>query len=199
MDLKKQLNESIARWGLLQHPFYRAWEAGELPRAALHSYASEYGAFIALLPQGWEAIADPETANEEREHAVLWQQFAHGLGTQIGGAELPAVAVLVSKAKALFANPATALGAMYAFEAQQPATAKSKLDGLRKHYNLPSGDRYFLAHANNQHEAAKLLGLIELLPADEQESAVLACQQMSEALWDALSDIYNLHCVAVQS
>jgi pyrroloquinoline-quinone synthase len=194
MNIKTQLNERIDRWALLRHPFYQAWESGQLPVGALQTYASEYGAFISLLPKGWETISDQDTANEEREHIALWAQFAQGLDTQVNDAELPAVADLVTTADTLFASPATALGAMYAFEAQQPATAKSKLDGLRKHYSLPGGERYFLAHANNQHEAAKLLELISDLPADGQAEALAACQQMSEALWNALSDIYEVHC-----
>ncbi|MEX2144063.1 MAG: iron-containing redox enzyme family protein [Anaerolineales bacterium] len=193
MELKKQLNECIDRWALLRHPFYQAWESGELSVAALKSYASEYGAFISLLPLGWETIADEDTANEEREHIALWQQFAYGLDTEVSAAQLPAVADLVAKASALFGRPEAALGAMYAFEAQQPATAKSKLDGLRKHYNLPGGERYFLAHANNQHEAAKLLEQLVALPAAERTVALDACEQMSAALWNALTDIYDAH------
>jgi len=67
MELKEQLNERIDRWALLRHPFYRAWESGELPVAALQSYAREYGAFISQLPLGWEAVNDRATADEERE------------------------------------------------------------------------------------------------------------------------------------
>jgi pyrroloquinoline-quinone synthase len=196
MDLKNQLNERISRKALLQHPFYQAWEAGELPLEALQTYAREYGAFIRLMPQGWTTLADGETAQEEQEHAELWQDFAAGLQTEIAAAQLPAVAELVKSSEALFSQPTTALGALYAFEAQQPETAKSKLEGLRKHYSLPvSVEPYFEQHSNNQHEAAKLLERINALPASEQAIALEACEQMSAALWNALSDIHNTHCV----
>ena len=195
MDPKGQLNERIDRWALLRHPFYRAWEGGQLPVPALQSYASEYGAFISQLPLGWETLGETDTAEEERQHAKLWQQFASGLDAQIGAAQLHGVIELVAKAQRLFSSPATALGALYAFEAQQPATAASKLDGLRKHYSLPaSAEPYFVTHASNQQEAAKLLDLIVALPEAEREVALGACEQMSEALWNALTDIYDTHC-----
>jgi pyrroloquinoline-quinone synthase len=195
MNLKNQLGERIARKALLQHPFYQAWEAGELPVDALRSYAREYGAFIRNMPLGWETLGDSATANEERQHADLWQDFAEGLDTQIGAAELPGVAALVAASNKLFATRASALGALYAFEAQQPATAKSKLDGLRKHYSLPaSAEPYFEVHATNEHEATKLLDQIAALSPAQQGEALAACEQMSAALWDALTDIYDTHC-----
>lgn len=195
MELKAQLNERIEKHALLKHPFYQAWEAGQLPVDALRSYAREYGAFIATMPKGWETLNDAETAAEEREHAELWQHFADGLQTRIGVAELPAVASLVETSAALFAQPETALGALYAFEAQQPATAKSKLTGLRAHYSLPASvEPYFEVHSANEHEAAKLLAAMGGLNAKQQATALEACEQMSAALWDALTDIYNKHC-----
>lgn len=125
----------------------------------------------------------------------MWQHFAAGLQTQIGTAELPAVGKLVNTAESLFASPETALGALYAFETQQPATAKSKLDGLRKHYSLPASvEPYFEVHSNNEHEAAKLLAAMGGLSAEQQAVVLDACEQMSAALWNALTDIYNKHC-----
>ncbi|MEX1247916.1 MAG: iron-containing redox enzyme family protein [Anaerolineales bacterium] len=195
MDLKRQLDRCIQTWALLRHPFYQAWESGQLPEEALKTYAREYGAFIRNLPAAWETLADAETAAEELEHAELWQDFAAGLQTQVGEPALPAVNALVSGAARLFASRAGAFGALYAFEAQQPETAKTKLAGLRKHYSLPaSAEPYFEVHANNQHEAARLLAGLAALPAGEQAEALHACRQMSQALWDALTDIYNAHC-----
>jgi pyrroloquinoline-quinone synthase len=195
MNLQQELNERIGQKALLKHPFYQAWESGELPVDALRTYAREYGAFIATVPQGWATLNDAETAQEEREHAELWQHFAAGLQTEIGAAELLATRSLVNTAEALFASPETALGALYAFETQQPAAAKSKLDGLRKHYSLPASvEPYFEVHSANEHEAAKLLAAMGGLTVEQQAIALDACEQMSAALWDALTDIYNKHC-----
>lgn len=197
MDLEKQLNEKIGRWALLKHPFYQAWESGELPVDALRTYSSEYGAFIRLLSDGWETIGDTATAEEERDHAELWRQFALALGPEVGEVGLRAVGDLVKTSRRLFAHSPTALGALYAFEVQQPSTSKSKLEGLRKYYGLGAGaEDYFETHSNNQHEAAKLLGLISKLDSKEAQQAIVACGEMGEALWNALTDIYHTHCEA---
>ncbi|MEX2161657.1 MAG: iron-containing redox enzyme family protein [Anaerolineales bacterium] len=198
MDLKQQLDRRIWPYTLLRHPFYQAWESGQLPVAALQDYAREYGAFISNLPAGWETLQDTETASEEREHIDLWAAFAAGLQTAIGEAQLPAVRRLVGDSRALFAKSHTALGALYAFEVQQPATAKTKLAGLRQHYSLPASvEPYFEVHSVNEHEAAKLLAAMAGLSSEHQSEALAACEQMSASLWDALTDIYNTHCQMV--
>jgi pyrroloquinoline-quinone synthase len=195
MYVKNQLDTRVEKWALLKHPFYKAWEAGELPQKALQAYASEYGAFIASMPSGWETLNDSETAEEEREHIVLWQDFASGLDTKIDKAQLPAIKELVASAENLFSQEPTALGALYAFEVQQPETAKSKLEGLKAHYDLPASvEPYFEEHSHNEHEAEKLLGRINELSEDDKKIAFQACEQMSSALWDALTDIYDTHC-----
>lgn len=195
MDLKKELDLRIQPWALLRHPFYQAWESGTLPIEALKTYAREYGAFIGQLPSGWSLLLDEGTAQEEREHAALWNEFAVSLETNIGEPELPAINALVTKANGLFSRLETALGALYAFEIQQPETAKSKLDGLRKHYNLPGlAEAYFEVHSANHHEAAKLLSQIAMLHPSDRQSALSACEEMSESLWNALTDIYEKHC-----
>ena len=195
MSIKHRLDEKISRWNLLQNPFYRAWSEGTLPQKALCTYAREYGALISLMPDGWGTLADEEIAQEEREHLELWEDFAHGLDTEIGEAGIPQVKDLVQTAQKLFAAPTTALGALYAFEVQQPATAKSKLEGLKAFYSLPETvEPYFEIHSHNEHESGKLLNRINTLSPEEQETALHACERMSVALWDALNGIYDAEC-----
>ncbi len=195
MNIKHRLDETIANWNLLETQFYQAWSDGTLPQEALRTYAGEYGALIVLMPEGWETLVDEGIAQEEREHVELWCDFARGLDTEIGQARVPQVKNLVQTAQRLFASPTSALGALYAFESQQPATAQSKLDGLRCHYDLPQTvEPYFEVHSQNQHESEKLLDRIELLSSDEQEEALDACKAMSVALWDALNGIYEAEC-----
>lgn len=196
MNLNDALNGRIEKWKLLKHPFYQAWEAGELPLPALQAYAEEYGAFISLMPSGWETLEDAETVEEEQEHIDLWQDFAQALETKISEAKLPAIVSLTANTEKLFANRATAMGALFAFEVQQPETASSKLDGLRQFYNVPKeAENYFIQHAKNHHESVKLLTLIEGLSEADQAQALSACEEMSQALWDALTDIYETHCM----
>ena len=195
MDFKQALDSKIADYNLLNHPFYQAWSAGELPVEALRSYAREYGAFISMMPEGWETLNDTEIAAEETEHIDLWADFAAGLDTTVTEAEIPQVKALMETADELFSEPTTALGALYAFEAQQPATAQSKLTGLKAFYQLPkSVEPYFETHSHNEHEAEKLLAYIGTLPSDSYATVVQACEKMSAALWNALTGIHDAEC-----
>lgn len=196
MNSEERLAKSIDKWNLLKHPFYQAWSAGTLPVEALQVYASEYRVFIDSLPLGWSTLGDVETAEEEREHARLWDEFESALGAR---RELPQIAqtrALTDTARELFARPELALGALYAFEAQQPATAESKLAGLRAWYDLPTtAEEYFEVHAVNWHESQKILAEIEALSEADQEHAIHACEQMAEALWNGLTGIYQNTCM----
>ena len=195
MDFKQALDSKTADHNLLNHPFYQAWSTGELPLNALRSYAREYGAFISTVPDGWEAVGDAEIAAEEIEHIDLWADFATGLDTTVSEAEIPQVKALVETANALFSERVTALGALYAFEAQQPATAQSKLAGLKAFYQLPkTAEPYFETHAHNDYEAEMLLERIAELPSASHATVIQACEQMSVALWNALTGIYDAEC-----
>ena len=192
MSFKKELDQAIGQWALLKSRFYQAWSAGELPKTALAQYAEEYGKFIHLLPSGWETLNDAETVEEEIEHAELWDVFASALDAKATGQPAPEVDALLLTAKKLFSEPVSAAGAMYAFEAQQPETAASKLDGLQKYYSIPSeGEDYFKVHSVNHHESEKLLAGLEKLSSKEKAAALDACKEMSKALWDALDGIYD--------
>jgi pyrroloquinoline-quinone synthase len=195
MELQTQLDAIVAKWDLNTHPFYESWRAGTLPVETLRCYAEEYGQLVRLMPSGWDTLGRPALVQEEEEHSVMWDNFAQCLDTQVGGeAKLLNTKALVSTVSRLFSQPATALGALYAFEVQQPATATSKLDGLREFY--PQLDpalytQYFDVHSRNQHESAEVLELMAGRNAAEQPQYVAACEEMCEALWDALTGIHE--------
>jgi pyrroloquinoline-quinone synthase len=193
--MKLRLQKILEKWNLLKHPFYQAWSAGKLPVEALAHYAREYGTFIRTLESGWVALGDTETAQEEREHAELWDRFAAALAAAPTVTMLPGTTALAATALGLFRTSETAAGAMYAFEAQQPATAQSKLHGLREHYALPAAAHaYFEVHSRNEHEAERLLVGLERLAPDMQERAAAACETMAESLWAALTAVHEKYC-----
>lgn len=67
---------------------------------------------------------------------------------------------------------------LYSFEVQQPATATSKLAGLREHYAGTvgaDGQRYFVEHALETDEPAMLAARIEGLSDREFARAKTAC------------------------
>jgi len=194
--MKNELDGIVEKWNLLKHPFYQSWSAGTLPVDALQVYAREYGNFIATLPRGWETLNDAETATEEREHADMWTDFTAAVGGFSADATLEQTMNLVSAANESFTTRAGTLGAMYAFEVQQPATAKSKLEGLKAHYKFGAAvEPYFEVHSSNWHESEKILAQINALPADERAEALVACERMAHLLWDALSGIHDVTCM----
>ena len=186
------LDQAIAQWDLLQSKFYLAWSAGTLPVSALQSYACQYGSFISTIPNGWEAHGDLEVAAIERDHIEMWRRFARTLGTDISDPTNVGVSRLVDSASRLFADPAASIGALYAFEAQQPATADSKLRGLREHYEFDkSGEEYFVVHKDDEDEPRLLRDRFEALSVDEKAVALGACQTMSRDLRGALDSLYD--------
>ncbi len=190
MDLNAQLASILEKWNLLNHPFYEAWSAGDLPVEKLKIYAREYGAFVRVVPEGWRSIGDFETVAEEQEHARLWDAFASCLETHVDQPTLIETEELLEAARQSFASPVTALGGLYAFEAQQPATASSKLDGLRLHYDIAAaGETYFEEHADDDHEADEIFEQLSQLSVDEQQQAVAACESVAAALWRGLDGI----------
>lgn len=195
ITISGQCDRIIAKHSLLQHPFYVAWSEGALPVAALKDYAGEYGAFIGAIGQGWQTIGDFAHARIEDQHARIWERaFAAPLGTSVTTPQVREVVELVDASRELFADRATALGALYAFEAQQPLTARSKLKGLSDHYTqLPeSCGEYFRLHDDGYDELSLLAGEMEELKPSDRERALSACERMSKALYDALTGI---HCI----
>ena len=186
------------QYNLLQHPFYLAWSEGRLTREQMAVYATEYGSFIQLISKGWQVAGEQTIANEE-EHYVLWKNFAESLDATNMGATISQVNELVSSVKNCFGSYAGALGALYAFETQQPATASSKLEGLKKHYsNWRADDTYFTIHQADFAEPALLEQKINSLSKEEKLVAALACEETCSLLWNALTGIMQhtgVHCL----
>lgn len=187
--IRDRLEAAIGEHRLLEHPFYVAWRDGTLPRAAIATYAAEYGTFIAKVPEGWRTAGDHDHAAEEIVHAGMWERFAAVFGAAVGTPGISEVKTLLETSQRLFSDRTTALGALYAFESQQPGTAREKLDGLVTHYGFDGrspGDEYFRVHADDYHEADEIVS--ELSEAD-MDAAVAACGEMAEALWGALDGV----------
>ena len=189
-----QLDENVRQFDLNQHPFYQEWRAGTLPVERLAEYSAEWAPFIAALDRGWDRIGEPAYAQEEREHDELWTRFRAALGaTAQGPMQLPQSRTLLAVGENAFASVPEALGALYSFEVQQPATAQSKLAGLKEHYADTvdeAGQEYFREHAVETDEPAMLAAKIERLGDDEFARVKTACAVFSAAAWGALDGVY---------
>jgi pyrroloquinoline-quinone synthase len=187
-----ELDAIVRSFDLNQHPFYTEWRSGTLPVERLAEYADEWAPFIGAVDAGWDRIGYPEYAAEEREHDLLWSRFRGALGAT-GEMQRPQSRTLLAVGENAFASVPEALGALYSFEVQQPATASSKLAGLREHYAGTVGtdaQQYFVEHAVETDEPAMLAALIEGLSDGEFARAKTACALFSAAAWGALDGVY---------
>ncbi len=188
--MQKLFSPVFEQYNLLKHPFYLAWNEGNLAKEQMAVYAGEYGSFIQLISEGWLAAGEQAIAKEEEEHYILWKRFAETLQTKNMGATIDKVSDLVNSVKNSFGSYAGALGALYAFEAQQPSTASSKLEGLKKHYNQWQADEtYFTIHQSDFQEPALLEEKINSLSKEDKIIAALACEETCSLLWNALTGI----------
>ncbi|MDQ2941860.1 MAG: hypothetical protein M3R05_06700, partial [Chloroflexota bacterium] len=187
-----ELDAIVRRFDLNQHPFYTEWRAGTLPIERIAEYADEWAPFIAVVDRGWDQIGHPEYAAEEREHDRLWTRFRDALGAT-SEMSRPQSRTLLAVGEQAFASVPESLGALYSFEVQQPATASSKLDGLREHYAGTvdtDAQQYFVEHAVETDEPAMLAERIEGLSDGEFARARTACAIFSAAAWGALDGVY---------
>ncbi len=185
----QELDDIVADHDLNRHPFYRSWRAGELSRSTIAVYAAEYAPFIDSIEIGWSALGDLDHAAEERQHAALWGRFREALGSG-GEPRCEEAAALARCAIDAFGDRSEALGALYAFEAQQPATAARKLEGLMDHYGFSDHQAaYFRIHASDYGERDRLAAHAAQLSPDDSARARDACERTCRAMWSALDGI----------
>lgn len=196
MDRIAQLDRIVAEFDLNLHPFYQDWRMGTLPAETLAHYGAEYGRFVGTIAEGWETIGESHYAEEERVHEGLWTQFRAGIPSNSRPA-LPSTETLVTAASNLFGTKAEAIGALYAFEAQQPHTAQSKLDGLNEHYSVSDAAKeYFVVHAGDVQEVETLRQYIAGLTDEEFARCKTACTILCASMYSALDGLYFAPTVA---
>jgi pyrroloquinoline-quinone synthase len=210
------LDARIARYDLLQHPFYQAWSNGELTRDELREYASEYWHHVSAFPTYLSALharledaplrrtilenlAEEEGLPAGRAHSDLWMDFASGVGADSSDvrsrALQPETAALIEHFRtAMQAAPASALAALYTYESRVPAIARTKAEGLKQHYGADKAtSRYFTLHqtADVYHAQVWRSAIEAELTAhpDKAEVALDMAEATAAALWETLSGI----------
>jgi pyrroloquinoline-quinone synthase len=210
------LDARIARYDLLQHPFYQAWSKGELTRDELREYASEYWHHVSAFPTYLSALharledaplrrtvlenlADEEGLPAGRAHSDLWMDFAAGMGADsaaVRGRTLqPETAALIAHFRnAMQDSPAAALASLYSYESRVPAIARTKAEGLKQHYCADKDTaRYFTLHqtADVHHAKVWRIAMEAELNAHPQDAdaALDAAEATAAALWNTLSGI----------
>jgi pyrroloquinoline-quinone synthase len=196
MQLIDRLDAARQRWNVLEHPFYRRWECGELSREELTAYAGEYRHAVVALADAAESaapVAGRGHAEEERSHVELWDDFAAAVDAKPGPARLDGTKKCVS-AWTSASDPVEALGILYAIEAGQPDISETKLDGLIQHYGFEregSGTEYFTLHAErDQEHAAHSRELLERHARPEDADRVVdAAERALIGNWSLLDSV----------
>jgi pyrroloquinoline-quinone synthase len=224
-ELVIQLDRAIRERSLLKHPFYQDWQAGTLSRAKLQLYAAQYYLHVEAFPAHLEMLADRakgglraivlENLSEEEDltapHPKLWRDFAAAVG--VSGetlwtiSPLPGIRRLVETYRQICGERplAEAVAALYAYEAQVPEIATTKMDGLRRHYGVGAtqGLAYFEVHqhADRVHRAAwrgwleKSRNTSAGRENEVDEKQILGtAREALDAMWGALDSIQGAPC-----
>ncbi|HTB32500.1 MAG TPA: pyrroloquinoline quinone biosynthesis protein PqqC, partial [Bacteroidia bacterium] len=84
---RKELNNLLEHYSLLKHPFYQQWSAGTLSKDALVGYVKEYFHLVKAVPvmvekiyQSCPTLELKMNLEEEKNHILLWENFAKGMG-----------------------------------------------------------------------------------------------------------------------
>lgn len=88
--------------------------------------------------------------------------------------------------------------ALLAYEAQVPAVAVAKIDGLKRFYGVtdPRGLAFFQVHvqADRYHADTGWQILRDHVKPDQAMEVVTACEQALDALWGMLDGVYGRYC-----
>lgn len=202
------IDAAIEDRSMLTHPFYQAWEEGTLTKEALREYAKQYFHHVEAFPRAVSAVhancpdamgrrllaenlAEEEGLGEGKDdHASLWMGFAASLGAD--EADVRGVAVnaetqtLIDTFRKLSRQSyASGLAALYAYESQLPAIARTKIKGLVERYDMnePRALKFFEVHEIADVEHSDVCReLLDALPADQREEAHAAACELAQAL-----------------
>lgn len=219
-DVLRALDDLIRERSILRHPFYQAWENGELTRAQLATYARIYYPHVRAFPTYLETLLehahDPRVraelldnlADERRNpapHDALWLDFAEALGldrAEVAAAEPhPSARATVDTFTGLArAGLAAGLAALYAYESQQPEVSRTKAEGLRARYALtdPAAVAYFDVHeaTDVRHRQGEREALEVCLAGGASSEVVReAAARALDAYWGLLDGVCREVCL----
>jgi pyrroloquinoline-quinone synthase len=203
-DPHADLSDVLADRRLLDHPFYRRWERGEVTITELAAYAGQYRHFEAYLPRFLESLTAGLPEGPARElvaanladekgdpipHLELFERFAGAVGAHSDDPS-PATSALLATYRELLAEaPLAALAGFVAYESQASDVARTKADGLRRHHGLDDHAVSFWQHhadVDARHAAWAWSALAEL--TDAPGSVAPAARRGADAWWALLDE-----------
>ena len=212
----KQLNKKLDKYHLLNHPFYKSWNDGNLTREIIKDYAEQYYQHVKAFPRYISAthsicediekrkillenLQDEENPNGD--HPKLWKNFAISVGADKNKIEKAKPESFTKRMIDNFFKQgrksyAEGLASLYTYERQIPEIADTKIRGLKKYYGVSSkkGLEFFEAHkaADVLHRKA-CEKLLDGLSKKEQKKAEKAALSTAKYLWNFLSGMVDKH------
>jgi pyrroloquinoline-quinone synthase len=216
----REVDAIIQEKSMLAHPFYQAWNNGELSKHSLREYAKQYYQLEVTFPTFLSAIHarcdDRKTrvlllenmVDEEmgkKNHADLWLEFCHALGLskkEVQQAKsLPKTKQAIKMFRSLTSKNhfAAGIAAMYAYESQIPEVAKTKRHGLKKFYGIKSKKavEFFTVHEKADIWHSKVEREIITKYAKKnavKRSVISSARKARDALWTFLDGVYFAYC-----
>ena len=218
-EFLEQLDNRIAKYDLLCHPFYKAWSAGQLTREDLREYAQDYFHHVEAFPSYLAALGLRLEDGELRSavlanmcdekgvegsansipHSDLWLDFAEGMGSSRNlewHTPVPEIRQLIRHFHRVASEGSVeeALAAFYAYESQVPRIAKEKESGLRGMYGADDKTcGYFVLHTTaDVYHSRVWRNQLEKRVASHPETAdaaLDAAENAARMLWKALDGI----------
>jgi len=210
-SLVTRIDEVIEKHSLLKHRFYVMWNEGKLTHESLNGYSKEYFQLVKSVPVFVGMIMENASndinqiiaANqkEESDHIRPWMKFADSLGVSREELEeydgLEKTRHAVSNLSKLMTSFERGAAAMYALEQEIPKISLSKIDGLRKFYNITADDaiEYFRLHteADIRH-AALWRQILEKTPIKNEEKLFTIANKSVSAQNMLLDSCYEAYC-----
>ena len=218
-----RLDEAIAEYSLLKHPFYQAWNNGTLTNETLRVYATQYYQFERRFPTFISAVhANTENAGhrqqllenlleEERgevNHPELWLRFADGLGQSreelLASTSFPETEQLLATLgkQTRYTDTLEGVAALYGYESQIPEISRTKIEGLTTHYGLSDNRSLSFFHVHEKADEVHRQGerdiIAELIQTREDEDrAIASAQAVAKSFYHFLDGIVrecNVEC-----
>ena len=214
------VEDKIEKNHLLNHSFYKAWNAGELDKSVIQEYAAQYFKHVSAFPRYLSSIHsncedirirqfllenlnDEEKGNEN--HPELWMRFAEGMGNSrkniINTKAIKETDDLVNTFMNLSKSDQFYIGlaALYCYESMQPEISETKKDGLQKMYGITDENtlKFFTVHmhADKWHREVVRNLLIEVSNTEKKKDEILnAVDSALESLNNFLTGMERVYC-----
>ena len=217
---KTMVEEKIAENHLLNHSFYKAWNAGELNIQTIQEYASQYFNHVSAFPRYISGIHTNcedisirqelldnliEEEKGEENHPELWLRFGEGMGKSrdaiANSQAIKETNELVDTFMKLSRDEKTHIGmaALYCYESMVPEIAENKIDGLKKYYNINDENtlKFFTVHIHADKWHREVISELLSNLCDSHKKREEALDAMNKALYalnNFLSGIERVYC-----